>query len=257
MEPNPCANGADFVERIGRQAQPTLVRITDMLPDNVGNGQAPKTMRAKSDGSTIAVPPPSKNWKDQMKRHVILSNRDYKVHRHFPSRKGIDSYAFEIRYTVKLHKAAEDSEVIEAIDLKAASLSRNFVKLPPITIPNSANADAVEVLAAEVVIIDKTTGRQSMLAMSRGNRRNGNISRLKAIVPKHPRDVGAGEVSCLTRQWVRTEKDADDGVSWAVVFSIDFMAQLKNPTEDRQVTTGNSFTNYQILWFLQHDLIWL
>lgn len=139
------------------------------LPDNVGEGQAPRTMRAKSDGTIITVPPPSKNWKDQMKRHKLLSNRDYKIEM-VGDLKEIDSYVFQIRYMVKLQKAeGEHSDVIEAIDLKAASLTRNSTKLSPITIPNSADADAVEVLAVDIYVIDKTTGRQAALTTGRGN----------------------------------------------------------------------------------------
>ena len=236
---------------------PTLVQITDMLPDNVGEGQAPKTMRAKGDGTIITVPSPSKNWKDQMKRHKLLSNQGFLIEM-VGDLKEIDSYIFQIRYMVKLQKAeGEHSDVIEAIDLKAASLTRNSTKLSPITIPNSADADAVEVLAVDIYVIDKTTGRQAALTTGRGN---GDCALgLKFFVPKHSRDEGAGAVACFGRQMVRTTKIADDDVSWAMMIAILFHPVIMNATRGEDTgrnMRGASLKNYQILWFLRHDLCW-
>ena len=234
---------------------PTLVQITDMLPDDVGEGQARKTMKAQSDGTTITLPPPSKNWKDQMKRQMILKNSDYEVHE-APLKDDIDSYVFEIRYKVKLETAADDL-IVEAIDLKAASIfARRFIRPLPVTIPNSVTADAVEVLSVDVIIIDKTTGRQAALATGSGT--VGDFFRIKRFVPKQFHDENIATADCLSRQIVQTAKIDNDGVSWALTISIEFLVKMCEPNRGagRQVTSAY-LESYQLLRFLQHDLTWI
>ena len=226
---------------------PTLVQITDMLPDDVGEGQAPKTMKANSDGTIITVPPPSKNWKDQMKRHVILHNSDYELQR--APLKSIDSYIFEIRCKVKLRKVAGDnwdSDVIETIDLRTASISEEKIKLPEITIPDSADAKNVQVLASEMTIIDKTTGRLAVIP-------EGEVQgtcQLKDFVWANLGDDLA-KVDCTSRQRVQKAKRKD---YWALTISIDFLVTMRSYDDSQMIM--NLLENYQILQFLQNDLNW-
>ena len=66
---------------------PTLVQITDMLPDNVGEGEPPTS----ADG----IPAPSKIWKSQFKRRTMIGS-SFRSTRSTP-RPDLGKYLFEVR----------------------------------------------------------------------------------------------------------------------------------------------------------------
>ena len=72
-----------------RKHHPMLQRITNMLPDNVGLNLQPAN----------GIPPPSKRWKMQFKREVLIAR-----HKCALPVKPLSSYFFEIRFSAREDK---------------------------------------------------------------------------------------------------------------------------------------------------------
>ena len=75
-----------------RTHRPVLERITGMLPDDVGDAAA--NLRPTDD-----IPPPSKRWKMQFKREVLIAR-----HKCALPVKPLSSYFFEIRFSAREDK---------------------------------------------------------------------------------------------------------------------------------------------------------
>ena len=139
---------------------PSLIRITNMLPDSGGED--------KPNISVKGIPVPSKNWKSQFKRRVMVKPGGAKS---IGKTKPLESYLFEVRcrsiFAPKRQETITFIESVEKSDGPLGYLAEAWdIVLRGFRLPE--NVDKDEALVT-VYLHDRSTGRHTLFFVRRGD----------------------------------------------------------------------------------------